>query len=344
MNARKLALGIVSVAVLAAATMGRDLLPARGVAADEMVEAGQRFIAALSAEERSQAVMSMDDPDRTRWHYVPTEMHSRKGLTVQDMTPESRLVAHGLLHSGLGQAGYLKATTIMSLEAILHRLETGGRLARNPELYFFSVFGEPAPTGKWGWRVEGHHLSLNFVVENGRLISATPAFFGANPAHVQDGSSREGLRTLPKEEDLARALFQSLGEQQRATALIAAEAPRDIRFPNEPVPDLEPEGLPVAEMNEHQKQVLHDLIAEYATRMPAEVAHQWMMEIREAGVGSIHFAWAGGDERGEPHYYRVQGPTFLIEYANTQNGGDGKPANHIHSVWRSRLNDFAVGG
>lgn len=344
MNARKLFLGMLSLAVLAAATLGRDLLPAHGVPADEMVAAAERFVAALTPEERSHAQMSADDPDRTRWHFVPTEMHARKGLAVQDMKAESRLLAHALLHSGLGQAGYLKATTIMSLESILHRLETGGRLERNPELYFFSIFGEPGARGKWGWRVEGHHLSLNFTVENGRLVSATPAFFGANPAHVQDGSSREGLRTLPREEDLARRLFQRFSDAQRAAALIAQEAPRDIRYANEPVPELEPEGLPVREMEAGQKQLLHELIAEYATRMPEEVARQWLAEIREAGVDDVHFAWGGGDEAGEPHYYRVQGPTFLIEYANTQNGGDGKPANHIHSVWRSRLADFAPGG
>lgn len=344
MRVSKLLLGLVSLGLVAVATAGRELLIAPAPPADGMIDAAQRFVAALSPDERAKAMMSFDDADRSRWHFVPREMHARKGLLVQDMSTEVRPLAHGLLHSGLGQPGYLKATTIMSLESVLHRLEPGGKLERNPELYYFSVFGEPSAKTRWGWRVEGHHLSLSFVIDQGCILSATPAFFGANPARIKDGTSRTGLVTLPREEDLARKLFQMLKDEQRKAALIAEKPPSDIRAPTLKLPEDERVGLPASRMNEAQTAALWNLITEYAQRMPAAVADVWLREIRDAGTGKIHLAWAGGDQPGQPHYYRIEGPTFLIEYANVQNGSDGQPANHIHSVWRSMLNDFAQGG
>ena len=345
MNTQRRVLVLATLAIMSTVTLAHRLLPVRGIPADEMTAAAARFVEALSPEPRPQAGLDFDDTARGRWHYVPTEMHPRKGLSVQDMGGELRPLAHALLHSGLGREGYLKATTIMSLESILHRLQKQGRFTRDPEWYFFSIFGDPATDAKWAWRVEGHHLSLNFTVENGRVVAATPAFFGANPARVSDGSSRDGLVTLSLEESLARKLYLALDDTQRTKALIASEAPADIRVPGglHP-PDSEDSGLVVSEMTTSQRAVLVSLITEYAERMPEPVAQQWLDEIKDAGMGKIRFAWAGGDDMGEPHYYRLEGPTFLIEYANTQNGGDGKPANHIHSVWRSQLNDFGLGG
>jgi hypothetical protein len=344
MKPSKLLLGLVSLSLVAVATAGREFLTVPAPPAEGMIDAAQRFVAALSPEQRAKAMMSFDDADRSRWHFVPREMHPRKGLLVQDMSPEIRPLAHALLHSGLGQPGYLKATTIMSLESVLHRLEPGGRLQRNPELYYFSVFGEPSAKTRWGWRVEGHHLSLNFVVDQGRIVSATPAFFGANPARIKDGTSRTGLVTLPREEDLARKLFHTLKDEQRKASLIAEQPPNDIRETTLKLPEDERVGLLASRMTDAQTTVLLDLITEYAQRMPAALAEVWLREIRDAGTGKIHFAWAGGDQPGQPHYYRIEGPTFLIEYANVQKGGDGQPANHIHSVWRSMLSDFAQGG
>jgi hypothetical protein len=338
----KMLAGLVSIVVIAAATLGREFIPAPSVSAEPMIDAAQRFVAAMSADERAKAVLRFDDADRLRWHYVPREMHPRQGLLVQEMSPEVRPLAHGLLHSGLSQTGYLKATTIISLEAILHRLEPGGKLQRNPELYYFSVFGEPAARGRWGWRVEGHHLSLNFVVDHGKLVAATPAFFGANPARVKDGSSRAGLMTLPREEDLARQLYQGLSPEQRSTALVAEKPPSDIRPTTLKLPEDERVGLAASRLTEPQRAQLGQLIEEYASRMSAPLAEAWLHEIREAGTEKIHFAWAGGDQLGQPHYYRIEGPTFLIEYCNVQNGSDKQPANHIHSVWRSMLQDVTT--
>ncbi|MFO0907771.1 MAG: DUF3500 domain-containing protein [Isosphaeraceae bacterium] len=268
------------------------------------------------------------------WHFIPRE---RQGLSIKAMTPAQRSLAFGLLHTGLGASGYLKATTIMSLEQILKDLEKGSGPVRDPELYFFSVFGKPSDRGKWGWRVEGHHLSLNFTLENGKVVSATPAFFGANPAEVRQGT-REGLRTLGDIEDRALRLVQALNDEQKKEAIVEAAAPKDIRAANTPQPPTdEPVGIAFAKLADEQKQALKALVEAYAEGMPGEIGQAWLTEIRDAGPDHVKFAWFGPADRSQPHAYRVQGPTFLIEFNNTQNN-----ANHIHSVWRSMLGDFGV--
>jgi hypothetical protein len=236
----------------------------------------------------------------------------------------------------------------MSLEAMLHELEKSrqGAPIRDAERYYFTVFGTPSVQGKWGWSVEGHHLSLNFVVSNGKLVSATPAFFGANPATVQSDLSvgpKKGQRTLVKEEELAFSLLQSLTPEQRKNAVIADKAPSDIRGPVGPrAPSQADEGLISAKMTEPQRKALWDLIEAYAANMPQEVAGAWLSEIKNAGVEKIQFAWAGADKPGVGHYYRLQGPTFLVEFVNVQSDSANNPANHIHSVWRSMAGDFGV--
>src|SRR5205823_33601 len=204
-------------------------------------------------------------------------------------------------------------------------------------LYYLTIFGSPRDRGKWGWRVEGHHLSLNFALEDGNIIAATPAFFGANPAEVRQGS-RQGLRTLADREDRALRLLQALDENRQKAAQFAPEAPRDIRAANTPQPPTDPAvGIASGDMSGDQRGMLRALIESYAVDMPEEVAKAWLEEIRRAGPEGIRFAWAGPADRSQPHAYRVQGPTFLIEFNNTQNG-----ANHIHSVWRNMLGDFGV--
>jgi hypothetical protein len=253
------------------------------------------------------------------------------------MTPAQRALAFGLLHTGLGAGGYLKATTIMSLEQILRDLERGKGPVRDPELYFLTVFGRPSDRGRWGWRVEGHHLSLNFTLNDGKIVSATPAFFGANPAEVRQGP-REGLRALAEVEDRALRLVQALTDEQRKTAVVSETAPKEIRAANTPQPPTdEAPGIAYDQLTEEQRPMLKALVESYAADMPTDVGRAWLDEIREAGTGSVRFSWTGPADRSQPHAYRVQGPTFLIEFNNTQNN-----ANHIHSVWRSLLGDFGV--
>ena len=297
-----------------------------------MASAAKNFLASLSSQQQAGTVFPFATKERMNWHYIP---RARKGLAFKEMDAAQRYLAHALLSAGLSQRGYLKATTIMSLEKILHELEQGQNPMRDSELYYFSVFGEPSESATWGWRVEGHHLSLNFTLINGRLIAWAPSFFGANPAEVKQGSHK-GLRTLAREEDLARELLKSLDQKQRAVAVIDVTAPRDILTRADArVKIAPPKGLPVAQMNQKQTELLGALLEEYAGNMPEELAQARMDRLRKAGLDKIHFAWAGGAERSQPHYYRLQGPTFLIEYDNIQND-----ANHIHSVWRDFHGDF----
>jgi hypothetical protein len=275
-----------------------------------------------------------DAPERLDWHFIP---RPRKGLPIKEMSSEQRALAFGLIQSGTAAAGYLKATTIMSLEAVLKELEQGRGPTRDPELYFVTVFGTPSNRGKWGWRVEGHHLSLNFVLEDGEIVAATPAFFGSNPAEVRQGP-RQGLRTLADREERALRLLQALDEGQRKTAAFGERAPGDIRAANTPQPPTDPAvGVAYADLTKDQRSMLRALVESYAQDMPEDVSRAWLGGIRDAGFDAIKFAWAGPADRGQPHAYRVQGPTFLIEFNNTQNG-----ANHIHSVWRNMLGDFGI--
>ena len=300
-----------------------------------MTTAANGFLAALTPDQRARTEFEVQSDERVRFHFIPTEMFPRSGLTIREMTDAQRAHAHDLLSAGLSQRGYLTATTIMDLETVLNALEPGGRFDRDPELYFFSIFGTPSADGPWGWRVEGHHLSLHFTIIDGTAVASAPSFFGANPAQVLTGP-KAGLRTLRAREDTARALVMALDGPQRAAAVVDEVAPDDILTEAELTVDpLTPTGVKAAALNPSQRALLMRVIDAYTSIMAEDIAAERIAEIHEAGLDNIGFAWAGAVERGEPHYYRVQGPTFLIEYDNTQ--GDG---NHIHSVWRDFTGDF----
>ena len=305
---------------------------ARVRSANAMAESAKSFLAGLTPEQRAKAAFSFDDEQRFDWHFIPKP---RKGLPLKEMDQKQQKLAQDLLKTGLSQRGYLKANTIRELDLVLREIEQGKGPARDPELYYFSVFGTPSAKDKWGWRVEGHHLSLNFTLVNGTMVATTPAFMGANPAEVRDGP-RKGLRVLAGEEDLGRDLVRSLDEKQRAQAVFDATAPKDIISVNSKKADpLAPAGIAASQLNKQQTELLKKLLDEYINRMPADLAEERSEKLRRAGFEKIHFAWAGGIERNQPHYYRLQGPTFLVEYDDTQNN-----ANHIHSVWRDFDGDF----
>jgi hypothetical protein len=197
------------------------------------------------------------------------------------------------------------------------------------------VFGTPSKKQTWGWRVEGHHVSLRFNVANGTVVASTPSFFGSNPAEVLDGP-RKGTRILAAEEDSARALLTALDASQRTQAVINAVAPNEIVTTNKlEVSPLSPIGIQASAMTAAQRELLMKVIDVYAGFMADDLAADRLARLKKAGLEKIAFAWAGEAERGKKHYYRIQGPTFLIEYDNTQNNG-----NHIHSVWRDFTNDF----
>jgi hypothetical protein len=313
--------------------------------AERMAAAAEKFLAGLDAKQKARATYAFDDKERTRWFFTPQQdkgrKATRKGLPLEDMSDAQRKQALDLVRAGTSAGGYKKATTIMSLEAILADLEKGGRMVRSPQWYFFTVFGSPSKAGKWGWRVEGHHLSLNFTLDGGKVVSATPAFFGANPADVKAGP-RKGLRTLPESEDRARELFQSLDAEQRKLAF-QAKPFREIEEAVSKPGVGEPVGLPGAKMTEKQRGLLLKLIEGYAERMPPEVAAEEIGAAKKAGLDKVYFAFGRGDGTpGKPYTYRVQGPTFVIEFLNEQSDSAKNPANHIHSAWRNMKGDFGL--
>ncbi|HYE99288.1 MAG TPA: DUF3500 domain-containing protein [Planctomycetota bacterium] len=300
----------------------------------EMTKAATAFWKALSPEQQQKAGFEMKDPERLNWHFIP---RSRKGLPVKEMSPEQRKLADDLLATGLSEMGFKKATIIMSLEAILRELEgPNGRMVRDPELYYVSVFGQPGAAATWGWRFEGHHLSLNFTVVGGKIVLGAPSFFGSNPGMVKSGP-REGLRILGEDEDLGRRIVKSLDADQKKAGIIDVKAPADVLFvPGKRPGPLEPAGIAWGALKPEQQALVWDLVQLYANRMRPEMARADLAAIEKAGKDKLNFAWAGGLEPGEGHYYRIQGPTFTIEYDNTQGN-----ANHVHSVWHDHANNFA---
>jgi hypothetical protein len=311
----------------------------------DMTAAAEQFVGSLDAQQRKIAVLPYGVPQRLQWHFIPLD--SRKGLQLKEMTDVQRTVAHKLLMTSLSKLGYRKAKQIMQLEKLLNHLEMGkGRNIRDPQRYYFTIFGEPKAENRWGLSIEGHHLSLNFVVEGGKIIASTPQFMAANPAEVKEDylpEIKKGTRVLAKEETLAFDLLNSLTEEQARAAIIADKAPREIRGAGEAQPPADAAvGVRVDQLNERQQKVFRSLLSEYLRAMPPEVAAQRLLKIEAAGFGEIRFAWAGARQPGIGHYYRVQGPTFLIEFVNTQPDSAGNPANHIHCVWRNMHGDFAL--
>jgi hypothetical protein len=319
------------------------------LANEEMRLAASAWLALLSDEQRAQATFPFDHPQRTDWQFIPME---RKGLPWKEMDLAQRRAARALMESALSDQGYLKATTIMSLEEVLRTIEADRadvENIRHPEKYWFAVFGYPGTNdgSPWGWRVEGHHLSLNFSSLAGAspkaapIVATTPLFMGANPAEVRVGP-KMGLRALGAEDDLGRAVMASLDTAQRKAATIADEAPADVAgVPGVPAAIAVPVGLSVAKMHPTQGDKVRALIEAVVEVLRPELAEQELAEIDAAGFEHVHFAWAGGTETltdiatTERHYFRVHGPTFIIEY-------DFQEPNHVHCVWHSPDDDFGL--
>jgi hypothetical protein len=311
-----------------------------------MTAAARAFLATLSDEQQATVALPADSPLRFDWHFIPKDQ--RKGLQIKHMNEAQRTAALGLLRSALSQAGYDKATRIMSLEGILRELEKGrsGGAIRDPERYYYTLFGEPDERGRWALSIEGHHLSLNFAVAQGRVIASTPTFFAANPHLVRDGMPGgvpAGTRVLAEEETLAFQLLDSFTPQQREKAMLADKAPRDIRAAGElQSPPYAADGLPFSALNGTQQQLLRQLIAIYARNVPTDLASARLQAVELDGYDRVYFGWAGADRPGVGHYYLIQGPTFVIEFVNVQPDAAGNPASHIHSVWRDPTGDFGV--
>ncbi len=306
----------------------------------QMSDAAKQFLASLEDEQRAKGTFKFEDDEREFFHFIPAEDvakrygRPRKGLPFMELTSAQRHLAQALIASGLSQQGYLKANTIMSLDDVLRILEKDTVGRRNPDKYFISIFGEPSETGTWGFRFEGHHISLHFSFVKGKA-AYSPTFFGSNPAEVKEGP-RKGLRALPREEDLGRELVSALTADQQKVAIVTDKAPDDILTSADRVAALkgQPNGLAASKLNAKQKELLKNLVDEYANNFPEEVAQARKAQFAKLAP-QAYFAWAGVTAKGGPHYYRVSTPDFLIEYDCTQN-----QSNHIHAMWRDLKNDF----
>ncbi len=298
----------------------------------DMVTAAQQFIASLSAKQKNKAVSTFNAKAREEWSYWPLTRPKRY-LTLNELNTEQRELIKTLLASGLSQKGLLKAEQIMLLEKVL--FEQDNWWVRNPDYYYLAIFGTPSTNQNWGWKFEGHHLSINITLVDGQAIASAPRFLGANPAHITQGDNA-GLRVLAAEEDLARQLLQSLTAAQRKSAIFREKAYAEIITESKSsVTPLDKAGIAAADLNAAQQDLLLTLISEYANTLQPALAKQKIAQVKTAGMDTLYFAWAGPTEKDKPHYYRIQSEHFLIEYDNTQNN-----ANHIHTVWREFAGDF----
>lgn len=313
-----------------------------------MADAANAFLNSLWADQKAKVTFPFETDERQNWYFVPMPpantppdqvlAKARKGLSFGEMKPYQRELATALLASGLSQQGLIKAESIMSLDQVLLLLEQGnGGNRRDPDNYYVTIFGKPAATGSWGYRVEGHHISQNYTIVNGKIVDS-PSFFGSNPAEVRVGP-RKGLRVLAAEDDYGYEMIESLDASQKATAIVDKTALKDIITMNSRVAALNgaPNGLPASKMTAEQYDKLMALVEVYAENVPPQMAQYRMDLAKKQARDATFFAWTGDVQRGGPHYYRVQTPAFLIEMDETQDN-----ANHIHSVWRDYQNDWGL--
>ena len=341
MSPKKMLLGAAALACLAfLAFMAKE---AEGPGS-RLTDAGSKLLDSLDAKQKAKACLAFDDENRTKWYFTPRQKGGkslRKGLPLAEMAPAQKKLALGLVRAGTSAEGYEKAVGIMGLENFLRDIEKGKGPVRNPEWYFVTFFGKPSKAGKWGVRIEGHHLSLNYTLDAGEVASATPCVFAANPADVKSGKLK-GLRVLAASVDRYAALRDSLDEGQKKAAR-QARLHHEIKEAEKKPSVGAPRGLAADKMTEKQQAQLWKLMETYAGRLPAEVAKAELAKIKAAGLGKTYFSYAVDEKRpGKPNTYRVQGPAFLIEFINEQADAAKNPANHIHSAWRNMNGDFGL--
>jgi hypothetical protein len=303
----------------------------------DLVNAANNFIKSLDNQQKAKAVYPFDSDERYNFHFVPLD--NRKGISINELSDAQHQAAMSLLRASLSSEAFQKTQDIMQLEPVLKAIEhrEASDHYRDPGKYFFTIFGVPGPKNTWGWRIDGHHITFSFSAENNKLVSGTPGFLGANPAIVLDGPQK-GKQVLKNETEMAFDLLHSFSAEQMKDILIDSTAPNDIFTFNKRKAMIEhPFGITWSKMNSAQQQNMLKLISLYVHRYTKLFADDMMKEIQVAGLDSLRFAWAGFREPGlgKAHYYRIQGPTILIEYDNSQNN-----ANHVHSVIRDLKHDF----
>lgn len=312
------------------AILGMVLLYSTQSAAQDHV---LNFLNSLNKEQLTKAQLEFDDPLRESWHFFPASMWQREGVSLKELNASQKTLLHAMLKKHLSESGYTKAMKIIALEDVLLEMD-GNSTMRDSEKYYVTIYGNPKKDKLWGWSFEGHHISLNFAITQDK-VSFTPRFFGASPAIIKQGK-RKGERTLEREQDIALELINELSPSQKEEAIFNKTAPNEIiTFVETSVEPLDSVGIAFNDLEKNQKKLLLSLIYEYLSAMPEELAKKRMANLKKEQLDNIHFGWAGATVLGQPHYYRIQGKTFLIEFDNTQSN-----ANHIHSVWRDFDGDF----
>jgi hypothetical protein len=304
---------------------------------NEMVKKANNFIKLLDKGQQQQAIYTFNSQERFNWHFIPKD--DRKGISLNEMNEKQRTAARELMRTALSTDGYKKADAIMQLENVLKVIENRSDTDhhRDPLKYYFTIFGTPSVKDIWGWRLEGHHISLNFSSDSNKLISGTPGFFGSNPETVLNGPEK-GLEILKDEDKLGIELVHSLTKDQLEKAIIDTAAPGDIlTYVDRKAMIKNPKGISYADFTNEQQKIFMQLLNVYIHRYTSLYANDMMADIKAAGMEKLLFAWAGSQEDGpgHPKYYRIQGPTIIIEYDNTQNNG-----NHAHTVVRDLKKDF----
>jgi len=300
-------------------------------------EMASRFLHSLTSLQQKRAQYIFTDDERFHWHFIPK--NDRKGIPLAELNDQQKKTAFDLLSVCLSEQGVRKVKDIIQLESVLKQLEGRAEVDhfRDGTKYYFTLFGNPAPDSIWGWRLEGHHISFNFSAENNRLISGTPGFMGANPAIVPDGPYK-GKETFKEETDGGFALLHTLDKDQLNKTVINVKAPSEIITSASRKAMIDhPQGIYYSELNKDQQNLFWQLVELYVHRYTKLFADDMIRELRSAGIDKLQFAWAGAQQKGstEGYYYRIQGPTIIIEYDNTQNN-----ANHVHTVLRDLKNDF----
>lgn len=303
--------------------------------AQDLTSAANTFLNLLNAEQKINVQYSLNDKERFNWNFVPTQ---RNGACFRTFTPQQRTAALALLKVSLSEQGYKKANSIMELENILREIEERGSsdTYRDPLNYYITIFGTPSKEKPWGWRMEGHHLAINFSSVNNEIGSSTPTFWGSNPGTVPRGEEK-GKEILKLETDLGFELCNSFTDEQKKKVILSERAYPEIIMGNKLKAQLiEPLGLGYKEMNDSQQKLLVRLLEVYIRNYQLGFSNKLMDKIKKVGLENLSFAWAGGLIPGTGNYYRLQGPSLLIEYDNTQNN-----ANHVHTAVRDLTNDFA---
>jgi hypothetical protein len=309
----------------------------------DMRSAASALLDSLGEDLRQQASFDLNDEERKKWSNLPATVFKREGVSFGEMTPKQRVLTHHLIQSPLSSQGYLKAAGIMRVDEILKEMAASSRPGEPPmfgqELYWIGIFGDPAKDKAWGWQLDGHHLALNFTVI-GDEISVTPVFLGSDPAEIRTDLDT-GWYVLAKEDSRGRRLFDSLDGSQKARVLLKGATPRDVIAGPGRADRLKTiHGLPAAEMTAAQRGLLMLLLHEYLNNLEPDLATVQADRIARAGDENLHFSWSG-TEAGKPYYYRIHGPTILIEFDNSYAPGRQQgPVNHIHTVWRDIEHDY----